>query len=147
MTSISTFISESEIFKINNSNYTDQNETIRVCQKHDWLPIVKRKLEFLLSMPENWNGYGELRINKNSAIAAYNVLMDLSCIYPEPDIVPTNNGDIQAEWHMNGVDLELEFIGFSTISLYFADLNSDEEVEIELSDDVTPAYSYLTRLL
>lgn len=147
MSNTANFISETEIFKLNNAGYTDQNETIRVCPKNNWLSILKNKLEILLSMPENWNGYGESRINKNSAIAAYNVLIDISCTHPEPDIVPTNNGNIQAEWHLNGVDLELEFIDFSTISLYFIDLKNGNEIEEELSDDVTSAYYYLSKLL
>lgn len=38
---------------------------------------------------------------------------------PPPSIVPTHEGGVQAEWHCNGVDLEIEVTPAGAIEYYF----------------------------
>ena len=53
---------------------------------------------------------------------------------PPPTIVPTWDGGLQAEWHRNGVDLEIEAPPNGTPEYYFR--SESEEVESPVWDDL-----------
>ena len=64
---------------------------------------------------------------------------------PVPSIVPTWRGGVQAEWHENGVYLEIEADPDGSIEYYFAD--AGEEVEGSISGDSAELAKYAERLL
>lgn len=57
----------------------------------------------LLDLKKNWNSYGAPPIDVETAIAADMFLNK------HVNIVPTAKGGIQLEWHVNGLDIEIEF--------------------------------------
>ena len=59
--------------------------------------LAARRAE-LLALPENWDSY---KARTPSATA-----IDAACSF---SLVPLPDGDIQMEWHIGGVDIEIEF--------------------------------------
>ena len=53
---------------------------------------------------------------------------------PPPTIVPTWGGGLQAEWHRNGVDLEIEVGPDGKAEYYF--FSESEEIESPVWDDL-----------
>ena len=53
---------------------------------------------------------------------------------PPPTIVPTWDGGLQAEWHRNGVDLEIE-VGPDRKAVYYF-FSESEEIESPVWDDL-----------
>lgn len=96
----------------------------------EWLmPLVTRICE-LGFLPENWDSYGARPISPQNAASALEILMDvLTRDTPTPSIVPTCRGGLQAEWHVAGIDLEIEFHSPHQTSLSFEDGEQDEELE------------------
>lgn len=63
---------------------------------------------------------------------------------PVPSIVPTWRGGVQAEWHENGVYLEIEADPDGSIEYYFS--NAGEEAEGSASDYLADLAGYARRL-
>jgi hypothetical protein len=69
------------------------------------IPISPHAAKFmqLLDLKKNWNSYGAEPIDFEAAQAA-----DLF-LNKQVNIVPTSKGGVQLEWHVNGLDIEIEF--------------------------------------
>jgi hypothetical protein len=93
---------------------------------------VKRIIEELAAMPENWDGYGALRISaetRRNALKALDALLDV----PTPGITPNANGTLSFEWESPRGVAHLE-IGRTRFSFYIKPLVGnpildDERVE------------------
>ena len=83
----------------------------RTTLKSVWQMRVLSRVFELIELEPNWDSYGASVPTE----AAGDALMDVlrSIMRPEtptPSIVPTPEGHFQAEWHTNGVDLEIEVV-------------------------------------
>jgi hypothetical protein len=68
-------------------------------------------MERLLALGDNWDSYGARSPFKAAANDMLDVLSKtLRPSTPTPTVVPTPDGHFQAEWHINGVDLEIEVV-------------------------------------
>ena len=95
-----------------------------------WLVPVARQLQYLLSLPANWDHHGASPIQSKHAQAALSYLNRvMSPSTPPPSIVPVANGGVQIEWHRAGVDVELVFSDENDDELYCYDLRTDREWE------------------
>lgn len=107
-------------------------------------PTIERMVE-LLNLPANWDSYGAARIRPDAAKAMFDVLQDLLTANSlAPTIVPSPHGHLQAEWHVNGVDLELEVMNPTRVDVFFRD--GDDVWEEPLSDDLTRLSEITSRL-
>jgi hypothetical protein len=98
--------------------------------KQGWLVPVARQLQYLLSLPANWDHHGALPIQSKHVQAALSYLNRvMSPSTPPPSIVPVANGGVQIEWHRAGVDVELVFSDENDDELYCYDLRTDREWE------------------
>lgn len=68
--------------------------------------LVKDRLEELYNLKPDWGGYGETAPFPESIRAIKRILQVLST---PPSICPTYNGGVQAEWHIDGLDIEIEY--------------------------------------
>ena len=113
-------------------------------QQPRWLqPTIRR----MLTLPwdnDNWNDDAR----PTDPAAAANLLILLASILddtaPTPIIVPTWRGGVQAEWHKNDVDLEIEVDPDGTI--YYSFENSAEEHEGPVSEDLNELTKYVSYL-
>jgi hypothetical protein len=94
------------------------------------------QIKALLNLPSNWNSYGAPPIRKDLADAACAfvnaVLHDDS---PLPSAVPTSWGGIQLEWHIHGIDFEVNVIDPARFSIFFDDEQTGVERELEAAPD------------
>jgi hypothetical protein len=105
----------------------------------DWiLPLVRQMCE-LGSLPENWNSYGAQPICPRVVGEAVTFLLNyLSPDDPFPSVVPTARGGILLEWHVGGIDLEVDFQSPSLIHVAFEDGGAEQEYDhasLELVED------------
>lgn len=77
----------------------------------DWREDVVSRLNELAALPRDWNGYGAGPVKFETASFALRVLESLcSTEIPAPQIVPGSNGDLQIEWHIQCIDIELHVL-------------------------------------
>jgi hypothetical protein len=60
--------------------------------------VATSKIREFGSMPENWDGYGAIRISSETQQNAIKAIEMLLASAPAPDIVPNPNGTISFEW-------------------------------------------------
>ena len=79
-------------------------------------------------------GWESEKIQDSAMGAMLSVLANtLDSQSPPPAIVPTWDGGLQAEWHRNGVDLEIEIGPDGKAEYYF--FSETEEIESPVWDD------------
>jgi len=71
---------------------------LRALTPDEGLEILKQ----LRELPENWDSYGSPKIT-DAALASASVVLTRP-----GQAVPTSLGGVQVEWHIDGVDLEIE---------------------------------------
>lgn len=104
----------------------------------DWWQVALCKITSLMELPENWDSYGALPIDRSLAYVGVNLLQEISSNeVPEPSIVPTTRGTIQFEWHTAGIDFELDVISSTKINTYFMDEATGMEWEKVLDFDLS----------
>ena len=92
----------------------------------EWFPGIVHRLNYLLLLAENWDSYGAKKISQVSAIKVLNILTNnVPDLFPCPDLIPSNDGGIQIEWHIRGIDLEIDVPESGLIGVYFMDENNE----------------------
>jgi hypothetical protein len=77
-----------------------------------WVQAVTDQCERLIRLPPGWDGYRAPPVSLTNAAFAISMLASICPdTSPVPDIVPGNRGDLQAEWHIRGYDIELHVRG------------------------------------
>jgi hypothetical protein len=93
-------------------------------QPASWCAEAERRLAWLLSLPENWDGYGASPIEHETVRRAWAFLR---AVMPAnalaPDIGPTKDGQLQFEWHRRTADLEIRMRSNGEFSVAFEDLS------------------------
>lgn len=98
------------------------------------LTRVVNKLNELLKLPPNWDSYGARPPEPGAAVSALGLIERiLASGEPVPRIVPTVDGSIQLEWHMDKKYLEVIAHADKTLSAYFEDENGGEPFEDDLA--------------
>lgn len=112
-----------------------------------WMTPTVSALGALLKLDAGWDSYGANPIDPNCVKAALElvctVLRDDS---PIPSVVPTSRGAVQFEWHIKGVDLEVEFISSTRVHGYFEDQREGTTWELDLTSDLRPLIEAIATL-
>lgn len=115
---------------ISSPRVEDFSASAEVSDPVSWLPSVLRRMEALLSLPDDWDRYGASRVQPVNAQRAFVLLSRIMLpATPPPALVPTGNGGIQLEWHRAGLDVEILVSGGEEDGLYVRDLATGEEWE------------------
>ncbi len=94
-----------------------------------WLEAVLRKIEYLASLPLNWDSYGSSPPGAEECQHAKSILTLIEQdSFPAPDIVPVSGGGIQLEWQYQERELELEIVANSG-SVNFIKIHEDGTTE------------------
>jgi hypothetical protein len=85
-----------------------------------WVEPTLKRLTQLLNLSANWDSYQGKPVDPANAWAAWRILeilmQDHACA---PTLVPTCRGTIQAEWHDQGIDLEIEVLSPQRLSVSY----------------------------
>jgi hypothetical protein len=102
-----------------------------------WLMRALKSIAGLLSLQPNWDSYGASPIDPKRAGFALSILTQLMGDQtPPPTIVPTVSGGIQLEWHMKGIDLEVEVSSEAEGTFYVFDHNTGYEQEGSIPEGI-----------
>lgn len=101
-----------------------------------WLDPTIAALQKLTALGANWDSYGAVPIDRKNVIRALELLGDVMHFDTlPPQVVPTSGGGIQLEWHVNGVNLEIEIEEASRIHAYYELVEEEEEWEGDVSSN------------
>src|SRR5260370_40530609 len=99
-----------------------------------WISDTSQKIGGFVDLPENWNSYGARRIQPELAEAAIHLLSKIvQPETPKPEVVPTTAGGVQIEWHVRGIDLEIQILSQDRLNVSFENLASGQEWSRELN--------------
>ena len=141
------FLTESSVNLSANTKAIGTRETLVGGAVDTWIMAIFGRIAELAQLGENWDSYGARPVQNWSALAAARVLSYLvEYDSPAPSIVPTPDGHVQVEWHTNGIDLEIEFVGPALIHVAFENLQTGEEWEGELTYDVSKLLDFVKQL-
>ena len=77
------------------------------------------KLSGFMGLPPDWDGYGAKPTSASAAIQAVSILAKLvKAGGRPPQLVPTNTGGVQLEWHVGGKDVEIEVLSDGRVECY-----------------------------
>jgi len=100
----------------------------------DWLPQTESALQELLELPANWDSYGARPIRAEVVAEAVDLLHKIvQPGTPQPAVVPTARGGLQLEWHIGGIDLEIEFEQPGRFHVSYEEPIEDVELEADLT--------------
>lgn len=69
-----------------------------------------RAVRQVLQLPPGWAGPGSRPVTREALVGAFEFIRRrLPVTSPRPSVVPTGPGGIQLEWHLPGLDVEVEF--------------------------------------
>lgn len=91
-----------------------------------WMPAVEQRLRGFLDLPENWNCYGERRIDRRAVNASLRVLESLGPRVSEPVVSPLPDGGVQIEWVRDHLELEVEVRAGDPLALFCVNADGDE---------------------
>ena len=116
--------------------------SIRVQELHamEWFYPTLQAIAALPWWTDNWSS-GATRTQVRAVAGMLEILVAvLDSQTPPPAIVPTWNGGVQAEWHRNGIDLEIEVDPAGDIEYFFK--SPAEECEGLIRDDLSQLSEY-----
>lgn len=112
---------------------------VSIAKPAKWLRQTNNLLFSIIGLDNNWDSYGAKRISPKVAEAVSDLLCDImQRTTPSPQIVSSANGSIQLEWHLKGIDLEIEVKSFSKSHVFFEDAQNKEplwegDIDVNLS--------------
>ena len=78
-----------------------------------------------LDLPEGWNSSTARRIDPAAVIWALDLLGKvMQPDTPAPTVIPTARGELELEWHLRGIDLEVHAVSPGRLYFYFEDQRS-----------------------
>ncbi|MFK5985179.1 MAG: hypothetical protein QM479_07115 [Pseudomonadota bacterium] len=113
-----------------------------------WYSETAESIYSILALSDNWDSYGANRFSQETAKAVDNLLRGIMHMNtPAPQLVPSASGTIQLEWHVGGIDLEIEVESLSTSYVFFEDEKNQEPLwEGEIKYDLSKLVHYINIL-
>ena len=72
-----------------------------------WWKTMVRHFNTLRHLPTCWDGYAGIPVSDKNRAFAMKMLAACAPDDPAPQIVPGPEGDIQLEWHLPDMDIEI----------------------------------------
>jgi hypothetical protein len=100
-----------------------------------WFSEAERELMDLEQLPEDWNSYGGRPLDSYIVHAGLELLRSIvTDRTPRPTTVPTVAGGVQFEWHVGGIDLEIEVSPPDLIQVLHEEGEDSTESELPLTE-------------
>ena len=91
------------------------------------LKAFRELLAEVCELPADWNSYGAQQINQSAANFALKLFEQITYDEtPLPQLIPLASGAVQLEWHLAGIDLELEVNKAGNLDIYFEDSTTEQ---------------------
>jgi hypothetical protein len=94
----------------------------KLADSEHWLGSSEDRLEHLMGLPHDWDGYGSVPISEETRTTVlkllYNVLSPNDAL---PSLVPGSDGGVNVEWHRPGLTFEVEVEPSGRLCAYFHD--------------------------
>ena len=85
-------------------------------------PSTVEQLTALISLSDDWDSYGAMAPSLEAIHTATKVISRIiTDDMVVPAVVPGADGSIQLEWHVNGIDLEVEVLSDNSVYVYCVD--------------------------
>ncbi|HWE53740.1 MAG TPA: hypothetical protein VG273_28375 [Bryobacteraceae bacterium] len=98
-----------------------------------WAEPVLKSLPERWGATPGWDGYRAVPTSWQLVVRMLNILsLVMRNNFPPPQITPLADGGVQAEWHLNQKDLEIEVSAAELPTYYFFDQSTGEEEEATL---------------
>ena len=113
-----------------------------------WRDEVVAKLNDLTALDRGWDGYCAPPVSFENANFALR-LLEATCGFdaPAPQIVPGTDGDLQLEWHLNSIDIELHVRAPNDVRAWRAtDFTGPDGEETALTIDFTVVVGWIKEL-
>jgi hypothetical protein len=92
-----------------------------------WIRALTQRIDYLLALPDNWDGEGGQALDFECAMEIINFLLATAQHEtPEPQLIPTSNRGVQLEWHQDGIDFEILFDPNSPATFFHVGLDNIE---------------------
>lgn len=102
-----------------------------------WFEEVGTRLNDLCALERGWDGYTGEPVNFETANFAVSILNSVMIDdFPTPQIIPGTGGDLQIEWHLDDVDIELHVKKPNDVEAWREDATQcPDGEEVELTSD------------
>ena len=101
-----------------------------------WLQPTVQGSADLLALPRGWDSYDAPKIKFAAVRSALDLLVAiLKPESPGPSVVPTVQGGVQLEWHIQGIDLEIRLDSPDKVEISCEDLHAGIEWEGSIPSD------------
>ncbi len=108
---------------------------------------ARAQIERLGELQPGWDSYGGRPPSRRLLEQALRILAEVcGPRTPRPSITPMASGHVQLEWHVAGIDLEVEVVTPARLEVLFASPLTGEEWEGSLDYDLSVLTSYVARL-
>lgn len=95
-----------------------------------WFSDVMERLARLIGLNSDWDSYGARPVELESVVATLEfLLVTMGPTTPIPELVPTPRGTIQLEWHIHGIDCEIDALSRGLYRMAFEDFRSNHTIE------------------
>jgi hypothetical protein len=112
-----------------------------------WFVPAASTLLALLRLPAGWNSYAARPINPRAVGAALELLAaTMQPDTPIPSVVPMSRGDVQLEWHLRDMDIEVVVPAEGPVRVWYEDLHRGAEREFTLDEGSEPLREVLHEL-
>ena len=99
-----------------------------------WVIPATDRLTHLSKLQQNWDSYGASPVSTQAITFAIQVMNEIMAERtPLPTIVPTADGGVQLEWHLAGIDLEVEVSSEGILSVLYEDAADQQPWEEEFA--------------
>lgn len=113
----------------------------------DWGTNLVTRLNELTSLPIGWDGYRGRPVPFYLAHFVASMLERLCQEdVPAPSLVPGSDGSVQAEWHRNGYDVELDVLDVQKVVATRYNVNTGNEEVLEIQDDFSAVIPWILAL-
>lgn len=104
-----------------------------------------KRLNKVLSLPENWDSYGSCPPTQDAANTAMDVLTRIDMDYfVAPRVVPISGGGLQLEWEIGTRALELEILSDGSVEYLTTERREPrDEGRIHMINEVRPFFLWL----
>ncbi|MGH9840416.1 MAG: hypothetical protein ACREEM_16680 [Blastocatellia bacterium] len=107
-------------------------------EKPLWLDHVTAHINKLLDLQPGWDSYQARAVDVASVKTCLDILSrTMQPETPLPQVVPTSRGTIHLEWHLRGIDLEVEALPSGALKISYENVKTGEIIEDLTTSGIT----------